>query len=90
MADIRVKKVVPVNGKLSKRELYATICYHYPQYTLKEVASLPARDVQLLFRTFQKQQAILLLNLTQIAAAPHTEKGKGVASLIEQYKEASK
>lgn len=90
MANIRVQKAVSEKSKLSKRELYATVCYFFPQYKLKEVQALPARDVWLLLKVAQRQEAIKMLNLTQIAAAPHTEKGQGVKTLIQQYKDAAK
>lgn len=89
MARIPIKRVTPDNGIPSKRELYATICYFYPQYKLKEAAKLPYRDIVLLIKQAQRQKSIEYLNFTQIIAAPHTKKGEGVKSLIEQYKKAS-
>lgn len=67
------------------RELYATVCYHYG-YKLKYVSELPARDVKLLLKVARKIQAERMLELTQIVAAPHTEKGKAVKSLTEHFK----
>jgi len=90
MAEIRVQKIPSPSRDLSKRELYATVCYFYPQYTLKDAAKLPARDVQLLLKVAMRQQSATYLNLTQIAAAPHTEKGEGVKNLIDLYKEAAR
>lgn len=90
MAEIKVKKVTSQDGGMSKRELYATVCYFYPQYTLKEAATLSGRDLQLLLNVAQRQEAIKWLNLTQIAAAPHTKNGSGVKTLTERYKGAAK
>lgn len=89
MAEIRVQKVPIATKQLSKRELYATVCYYYKQYTLQDVEKLPARDVQLLLKVAMKLESARYLNLTQIAAAPHTEKGEGVQNLIDIYKEAA-
>lgn len=90
MASIKVKKVPVGGGKQARRELYATLCWYYPQYTLQNVQAMPARDVHLLIKTAQRQEARYLLNLTQIAAAPHTKNGSGVKNLMQKFKDASK
>lgn len=90
MAEIRVQKVTPDYKKLDKRELYATVCYYYPQYTLQEVQALPGRDVQLLLNIASRVEAQQMYSLTQIAAAPHSHKGKGVTSLLEHFKKVGK
>lgn len=73
-------------NKTKKRELWATVCYHYPQYTLKEASELSARDIKLLLKIADKIEAQRLFDLTQIAAAPHTKKGSGVKKLTEHYR----
>ena len=72
-------------GKLKNRELWATICYYYPQYTLQEASKLTVRDIKLLLKTAEKIEANKMYNLTQIAAAPHTKKGLGVKELTEYF-----
>lgn len=87
MARIEVKKPASVsNKKEQKRELYAAICYFYPQYTLKEVQALPGRDINLLMKTAQKYKAIEMYNLLNIAAAPHSKGGKSVKKLADHFK----
>ena len=86
MARVRVQKVPTQTSRFSKREIYALLCYHYPQYTLREAANLPYRDVKLLIQTAEKKEAVRMYNLTQIAAAPHTKKGEGVKKLIKHFK----
>lgn len=88
MARIRVQKAQSQasSSSLNKREIYATLCYYFPQYTLKEAAELPFRDVQLLVRTAQRIEGARLYNLTQIAAAPHTKKMQSVKKLSEHFK----
>lgn len=71
--------------KLSKREQWALICYYYPQYNLQTASKLPLRDIKLLLKTVEREQAEKYFNLIQIAAAPHTEKGKGVKDLTDHY-----
>lgn len=84
MAEISVASVP--QKKRSKRELYAQVCYHFPQYTLKQVSDMPARDISLLIKVASKIEGLRMLNLTQIAAAPHSKNGSGVKKLTEHFK----
>ena len=88
MARIRVQKVPSQasSSSLNKREMYATLCYYFPQYTLKDAAELPFKHVQLLLKTAQRIEASRMYNLTQIAAAPHTKKMQSVKKLSEHFK----
>lgn len=70
----------------TNRELWATICYYYPQYTLEEASRLSIRDIKLLLKIAEKLEAQKMLAFTQIAAAPHTKKGQGVKKLTDYYK----
>lgn len=85
MAEIRIQKII-ANNDVSKRKLYARVAYFYQQYTLKDVEKMPQRDVMLLLKTAQQIEANRFLNLTQICAAPHTEKGRGVKKLTAYFK----
>lgn len=67
---------------LSNREKWATICFHYPQYTLEEASLLPARDILLLLDTANRIEAereLLLLNMIQL---PHAKEGGKIAKRI--------
>ena len=86
MARVRVQSVPTQAVSLNKREMYATLCYHFPQYTLKEASELPFRDVQLLIKTAKRIEGAKLYHLTQIAAAPHTKKMVSVKKLSEYFK----
>lgn len=88
MAEIEVQKVEA--PKASKRELYARVCYFYPQYRLTDVQKMPNRDVLLLLRVANKIEALKMLNLTQIVSAPHTKKGAGVKKLTTHFKRIAK
>lgn len=81
--------IIPVASaprkKVNARELLAELCFFYPQYTLAAARRLPAKDVMLLLRIARKKKAEEYLNLTQIAAAPHTIKGSGVKTLSNRY-----
>lgn len=89
MAEIEVQKVKS-ESTASKRKLYARVCYFYQQYTLKDVEQLPQRDVLLLLKTAEQIEALRMLNLTQISAAPHTKKGAGVKKLTSHFKRIAK
>ena len=86
MADFKPQKVESKSSQLSKRELYAQVAYYYHQYTLKEVAQLPYRDIVLLLRIAQREQASYMHNLTLIAQAPHSKKQSNVKKLVEHFK----
>lgn len=90
MAEIEVQKIPASKGKGSKRELYARVCYFYPQYKLQDVEKLPNRDVLLLLKVANQVEALKMLNLTQISAAPHTKKGSGVKKLTTHFKRIAK
>ena len=72
---------------LSKREQWAKVAYYYPQYTLEEASKLSLRDIKLLLKTVEREKAIDKYDLVQIAAAPHTEKGKGVKQLGDLFRQ---
>lgn len=86
MAEIRPQKVTLQSSGFSKRKMYAKVCYHYPQYSLKQVQKLPARDVRLLLKTAQEEQAAVMHNLTLIVQAPHSKKQANVKKLLEHFK----
>lgn len=88
MAEIEVAKIP--KKEATKRSLYARVCYFYPQYTLKEVADMPQRDVLLLLKTADQIEAVRMLNLVQISAAPHTKKGAGVKKLTAHFRKIAK
>lgn len=67
-------------------DLLTRVCYFYPQYTLEDVEKLTDSQVTALLLQAEKQRAIGFYNLTLIAAAPHSKKGKLVEKLIKQYK----
>lgn len=71
--------------KQSPRKLYAQVCYFYPQYTLAQARKLPARDVALLLREAAHQEAARNYSLTQIVAAPHSEKGEAIGQLLDHF-----
>lgn len=90
MAEIEVQRVNDETTKGSKRQLYARVCFFYPQYKLQDVEKMPQRDVSLLLQVAQQIEALRMLNLTQISAAPHTKKGSGVKKLTEHFKRIAK
>lgn len=85
MARVRAASV-QLKKDSTKRELYATVCYYYPQYTLKQAQGLSARNIHLLLEVAKKLEAIRMYSLTQIVAAPHTKKGSGVKKLLDHFR----
>jgi len=92
MAEVRVKRVDPGSTKEKHRlrKLYATLCYYYPKYSLKDAQAMPARDLHLLITTAQKIEAKRMYDLTQIVASPHTKNGGGVKQLLNFFKDRMK
>ena len=88
MARISVQKINSDSPGVTKRRVYATVAYYYPQYTMKQVSKMSVRDINTLISTVNKIEAQRMLQLTRIVAAPHTEKGKEVQKLISEYTEA--
>lgn len=68
------------------RELLAQLCFYYPQYTYSAARKLPYKRVVMLVEMANRIEAKRFYNLTQIAAAPHTEKGKAVKQLLKEFK----
>lgn len=87
---VRVQKAPVDTPKIDFDELCAQLCYYFPQYKFHEARNLSLRRVKLLLNVAKKQEAIHFYNLTQISAAPHTEKGKGVKTLSEHFKNIAK
>jgi hypothetical protein len=91
MAVVTAAQSVPSSEDTTlDRDIWATVAYYYPQYTLKEARKLPARDIKLLIKIARKLEAEKMFNLTQIVAAPHTKKGEGVKKLSEHFKRLAK
>jgi hypothetical protein len=81
----KIINVQPIPKKSIKaRELLATLCFYYPQYTLKEARKLPHKDVMLLLNTAYHELAKQNINLTYISSAPHGKKGT-VKKIINQF-----
>lgn len=67
------------------KDLAAKLAYYYPQYTYQEALDLPILETKRLLRIQKQERLIEWHMLTQIAAAPHTEKGKGVKKLLDKF-----
>jgi N-methylhydantoinase A/oxoprolinase/acetone carboxylase beta subunit len=82
----KIKALRIPKRETSVEDVLATFCYLFPSYTYAEARRLPERRVSTMLKAARREQARQYLELTQIAAAPHSEKGKGVKVLIERYK----
>lgn len=88
-------KVAKVSSKsLSKSEekirVNATLCYYYPAYTLKMASMLPHKHKTIMLNQARRLKAKDMHDLTQVAAAPHSPKGRGVKRLIKHFEKVIK
>lgn len=81
---VRAKPVPKRPRANSTLRLLARLCYHYPQYTLAQARRLPAIRVKLLLEVAEQIEAERMIQLVQIAAAPHSK--NGVKKLTSHYK----
>lgn len=87
---VKAQPIPTKSSKTKNRDLWATVCYHYPQYTLQEASKLPVRDINLLLKIANNIEAQRMHDLVQISAAPHTKKGAGVKKLEEYFRKRIK
>lgn len=89
-SEVTVKPVQPEtnddDSDADVVDLITRVCYYYPQYTLETAEKLTNAEAMAMLLQAEKQKAIEYYNLTLIAAAPHTKKGKLVDKLLKQYK----
>lgn len=78
------------NKKKTTGRLLAQLCFYYPQYTLQQARRLPYKHVIILLEEAKRMKAREYLELTQIAAAPHTKKGEGYKQLLKRYAQEAK
>lgn len=77
----------PPSEPFSAQRVLARFCYHYQQYTYAEARKIPYRRIRSMLNEVMKIEAQRYHTLTQIAAAPHTDKGKGVSELLSKFKD---
>ena len=82
--EIKIQKIP--KKKISVDDTLATFCYKFPQYTFSQAERLPYKRVIQMLKTSRKLDAQRMIELVNIAAAPHTKKGQGVKNIIEYYK----
>lgn len=80
---IKAKQVE--HKKRSANSMLAEFCWYYQHYSLAIARKMPAKDVMMLLNMAKKKEAEKYLNLTQIVAAPHSDKGKNVKRLVSEY-----
>lgn len=82
--EIKIQKIP--KKKISVDDTLATFCYKFPQYTFSQAERLPYKRVLQMLKIARKLDAQRMIELVNIAAAPHTKKGQGVKNIIEYYK----
>lgn len=83
MPTIKAQKI-PVR-KIKIEDEIARFCYHFPQYTFSQARKLPGKRIAQMLRIATQEQAKLLYSHTQIAAAPHSKKGKSVGKILSHF-----
>jgi hypothetical protein len=85
----KVVKVQPIPHKEPKPvdadRLCEELCYWYPAYRFEQARQVPYKRSVSMLRTARRLEAEKYYQLTQIAAAPHTDKGDGVKNLLKAY-----
>lgn len=77
--------------KSTKREVWATLCFYYPQYTLEQASKLPMRDVNLLIKVARKIEAGKMMDFLNIIVSPHSKKpDREVKKLFEHFEKLTK
>ena len=74
--------------EISSEDLLALFCLYFPQYKFHEARKMPYKRVIQMLKVARKEEAKRFLELTQIVAAPHTKRGKGVKQLLDHYKKS--
>lgn len=66
-------------------DILAAFCYYFQQYQFHEAKKLPLQRIMQMLRVARREESKYFLQLTKITASPHTKKGKGVTTLINEY-----
>ena len=78
-------QALPKKKPDSSSDTLAKFCYHFPQYKYHEAREMPFKRVQQMLIIARKEYAHKMIDLTNIAAAPHSAKGKGVKKMVEFF-----
>ncbi len=85
MVVIKAQKIPRKQHEIE--DIIAKFCYYYPQYTYHYAYKyLPLKRIEKMLNVARKEQALMLYNITRAIAAPHTKKGSGVRSLLDEFK----
>lgn len=84
MAVIQAQKIP--KKEISAQEILTTFCLYFPAYTYAQARSMPARRVSYMIKEARKKEARFMSELVRIVAAPQSEKGKEVQTMLEYYK----
>lgn len=85
MATVTAQKV-PKRTE-SPEDTLARFCFYFPQYTYAQARQMPFIRIRQMLRVVLTEQARQMFFLTQIAASPHIEKGRGVKKMLNYFKE---
>lgn len=83
MNVIKVQKVP--RKEIDWDDILASFCYYFQQYKFHEAKKMPLKRIIQMLRVARREESKYFLQMTKIAASPHTKKGKGVSTLINEY-----
>lgn len=83
MAIIQAQKVPQTHAEVSFDDIVMQFCYVYQQYTYAQAKKLPFKRILKMIRVAEREDAKRYDMLTRIVSAPHTDKGKGVKTMIQ-------
>jgi hypothetical protein len=83
---IKVQKA-PSKKPLTTEYILAKFCYHFPQYKYHEAKKMPFQRIKQMLEVANKERTLKMIDLLQIAVAPHTQDGSGYETLLNYYKE---
>lgn len=89
MAIIKVKRTSqarpPKSGNDAIKDLLATFCYHYPQYTFEQALDLSIKTMKRLLKAAYREKAKEYFELAQIARISRSEKNAPYDQLVKRY-----
>lgn len=87
MATVTIQKVPrkePSNTDIE--DGIARFCFLFQQYTFAQARRMPYKRILQMLKIARQVEAGRMFELTQVVAAPHSHKQKGVKEMIQYYK----
>lgn len=79
---VKIQKITQPQS--TPEDIIATFCYHYQQYTFAQARKMPYKRIKQMLEVAKKEHARKMIDLLQIAIAPHGKKGNA-KSLFDKF-----